>query len=145
MTAPAVGDKVYVYDLPEGNPDGMPYEGDEHCGESTEGLGCETWAVELDNGQSVAVKTDDLEVERDPQMPMWRALWQFNDPCDAGWMDDGDGVRVMSECGFRIYHHDEWGYFFGIDGAGYDSLESHWHPAYLRRGLEWHGPEPGNA
>ena len=52
-----------------------------------------------------------------------------------------DGIQVMSECGFRIYESDEWGYFFGIDGAGYDFYSEHWIPLYRKRGLQWHDPE----
>lgn len=34
----------------------------------------------------------------------------------------------MSQCGFRIFRSEEFGYFFGIDGAGYDFYEAHWIP-----------------
>ena len=44
----------------------------------------------------------------------------------------------MSECGFRIYYSEKYGYFFGIDGAGYDFYEAHWIPLYKARGLKWH-------
>ena len=44
----------------------------------------------------------------------------------------------MSECGFRIYKHEEWGCFFGIDGAGYNFYDAHWIPLYKARGLKWH-------
>ena len=47
----------------------------------------------------------------------------------------------MSNCGFRIYESEEFGYFFGIDGAGYDFYESHWEPLYKARGLHWHDPQ----
>ena len=47
----------------------------------------------------------------------------------------------MSECGFRIFESEEFGYFFGIDGAGYDFYEQHWLPLYKARGLKWHDPK----
>ena len=56
-----------------------------------------------------------------------------------------DGIRVMSDCGFRIYQHEEWGYFFGIDGAGYDFYSEHWIPLYKSRGLQWHDPAAEKA
>ena len=37
-----------------------------------------------------------------------------------------------------MYKHEEFGYFFGIDGAGYDFYEAHWTPLYKARGLHWH-------
>lgn len=44
----------------------------------------------------------------------------------------------MSEYGFRIFESGEFGYWFGIDGAGYDFYKSHWIPLYKKRGLKWH-------
>ena len=44
----------------------------------------------------------------------------------------------MADCGFRIYESEEFGYFFGIDGAGYSFYEEHWIPLYKQRGLQWH-------
>lgn len=72
---------------------------------------------------------------------MWGWLWQFGDSADDYWLEELDGIRIMSECGFRIYEHEEWGYFFGIDGAGYDFYEAHWEPLYRARGLQWHDPK----
>ena len=74
-------------------------------------------------------------------LPMWGTLWQFGDSADDWWLEEGDGIRIMSECGFRIYEHEEFGYFFGIDGAGYDFYEAHWIPLYKARGLHWHDEE----
>ena len=37
-----------------------------------------------------------------------------------------------------MYESGEFGYFFGIDGAGYDFYECHWIPLYKARGLQWH-------
>lgn len=52
---------------------------------------------------------------------------------------------MMSDCGFRVYQHEEWGFFFGIDGAGYDFYSEHWIPLYKRRGLRWHDPAAEKA
>lgn len=67
---------------------------------------------------------------------MWGTMWSFHNSLDDYWLSDN--LQAMSDCGFRIYEHDEWGYFFGIDGAGYDFYESHWIPLYKARGLRWH-------
>jgi hypothetical protein len=98
----------------------------------------ELYTVELDNGKKVKVTTDDMEKDDYSVLPMWGTLWSFGDSADDYWLSDLDGIRLMSECGFRIYEHEEWGYFFGIDGCGYDFYEAHWVPLYKARGLHWH-------
>ena len=126
VTQMKVGDRVYVYE-----------SGD--YGEITKyNTKTEKFTVELDNGKIVKVEKDDMEKEDDDILPMWGTLWSFNDSADDYWLSDLDGIRLMSECGFRIYEHEEWGYFFGIDGAGYDFYEAHWVPLYKARGLQWH-------
>ena len=72
---------------------------------------------------------------------MWGTMWSFGDGCDDWWLEEKNGIELMSQCGFRIYESEEFGYFFGIDGAGYDFYESHWIPLYKARGLQWHETE----
>lgn len=72
------------------------------------------------------------------QLPMWGYMWQFSDGCDHHWMEEEDGISVMSKLGFRIYEHREWGYFFGIDSAGHDFYDAYWTPLYKERGIQWH-------
>ena len=96
--------------------------------------------VELDSEEEVVeVSINDIEVERDDFLPMWGTLWQFGDSIDDWWLENN--LDKMAECGFRIYESYEFGYFFGIDGAGYDFYESHWIPLYDVRGLKWHKGE----
>lgn len=71
-------------------------------------------------------------------LPMWGTMWTFGDQLDNWWLEEGDGFKLMSECGFRIYESDDFGYIFGIDGAGYDFYEAHWIPLYKARELKWH-------
>ena len=133
VTLPAVGDRCYVYDLPD------TYEGSCDEGEiETADYDNEVFAVCLDDGTVIEVDIDGLEVERDGFFPMWGYLWQFDDMCDTSWVENGNGVAALSACGFRVYLHEEWGYFFGIDGCGYDFYDSHWIPLYKKRGLKWH-------
>lgn len=129
VTEPASGVRVYVYEV----------AGDENYGEIT----CydeesELYTIELDSGDEIKVTINDFEVERDGCFPMWNTMWSFGYSCDDWWLEEGDGIRIMSECGFRIYEHEEFGYFFGIDGCGYDFYEAHWLPLYNKRGLQWH-------
>ncbi|MBQ8135340.1 MAG: hypothetical protein IJ711_00105 [Lachnospiraceae bacterium] len=133
VTLPTVGDRVYVYDESE-------------SGEIVKCHKDRKYTVELDNGRKRKVLSpDDFEVENDTILPMWGTLWAFGDSCDDWWITEEDGLRKMSECGFRIYEHDEWGLFFGIDGCGYDFYEAHWIPLYKVRGLQWHDPETEEA
>ena len=71
-------------------------------------------------------------------LPMWGTMWQFDDSCDGFWLEEKGGIKILAECGFRVFESDEFGYFFGIDGAGYDFYEEHWIPLYKARGLRWH-------
>lgn len=128
VTLPATCDRVYVYDRSE-------------CGTITEVEDRDdeqVFTVEMDDGVIVEVGIDDFEVERDSFLPMWGTLWSFGDSADDYWLEECGGIKIMSECGFRVYHHEEFGYIFGIDGAGYSFYEAHWIPLYKKRGFQWH-------
>ena len=101
VTKPSAGRRVYVFNLPEEKPDGTPYDGTENCGEISECVDEDTYIVELDDGESVMVKGDDLELEEDSCLPMWGTMWQFGDSADDYWLEEMDGIQVMSECAFR--------------------------------------------
>lgn len=136
VTMPAYGDRVYVYEEGE-------YGEIENIREPSDDDDIEEilYEITLDKGNKVFCTRDDFESEYYGGLPMWGTLWQFGDSCDDWWLEEGDGIRIMSECGFRIYEHEEFGYFFGIDGAGYDFYEAHWIPLYKARGLHWHDEE----
>lgn len=128
MTTPAYGNRVYHFEKSED-------------GEITEVIHNEDktlYKILLDNGETVQADEEDFEVEREDFLPCWGTMWSFDDSCDNGWFDYDNGIQKMSECGFRVYESDEFGYFFGIDGAGYDFYEAHWIPLYKARGLQWH-------
>ena len=82
---------------------------------------------------------------RDEPVPMWGTMWSFGERPDDDWLESPGALRAMSNCGFRIFESDEFGYFFGIDGAGYDFYTEHWVPLYRARGLEWHDPAAEKA
>lgn len=128
ITVPSVGDRVYVYD------------------ESASGevVKCseDKYVVRLDpNGKEVAYGEDDFEIEYETRLPMWGTMWSFGDSADEWWVNESNGIKALSRCGFRIYKSDKYGIFFGIDGAGYSFYEEHWIPLYKERGLQWHDPE----
>ena len=70
---------------------------------------------------------------------MWGTMWSFDDNCDASWLENN--LQAMANCGFRIYESEDYGYIFGIDGAGYSFYDAHWIPLYKARGLKWHDNE----
>ena len=74
-------------------------------------------------------------------LPTWSTMWSFGNSADDSWLEEEGGLELMAECGFRIYEQEDFGYLFGIDGAGYSFLHEHWIPLYKARGLRWHREE----
>ena len=135
VTKPSSGRRVYVFNLPDGCEDyDNAGEIESYITES------DAYIVNLDDGNTVEGGRDDWELNEYDLLPMWGWMWQFDDSADDYWLEEMGGIQIMSDCGFRIYESDDWGYFFGIDGAGYDFYESHWMPLYRKRGLQWHDP-----
>lgn len=131
ITEPCKGDRVYIYcELPSNSCEGEIVEYED-----------EDFIVGLDDGTQVTVSRDDMEVEYDDGLPMWGTMWSFKDPCDMHWVEEDDGIEALSKCGFRVYRSEDYGIFFGIDGAGYDFYDDHWCPLYKIRGLQWHEGE----
>lgn len=140
VTKPACGRRVYVHSMPDGCEDyNCTGEIEVYLDEA------DVYLINLDDGNTVEVGESDFDIEDYCPLPMWGWMWQFGDSCDDHWLECGEGIRAMSDCGFRIYEHDEWGYFFGIDGAGYDFYADHWCPLYKKRGLQWHDQETEDA
>lgn len=134
VTAPAFGNDVYILSGDHTDETGRIVE---ICYEDED----TTFGIELDSGTKICVSSDEFEVQRDSYLPMWGMLWSFGNSVDDYWLEELNGIELMSQCGFRIFEHDEWGYFFGIDGAGYSFLEEHFIPLYKARGLHWHNPK----
>ena len=126
VTYPSVGDRVYIYDTEESG-EIESYDFDE-----------KKYTVETDDGTIRKVSLNELDREIDYALPMWETMWSFKARGVDYFLKYEDGIRKMSECGFRIYENEEFGYFFGIDGAGYDFYEAHWEPLYDAIGLKWH-------
>ena len=124
ITPLSINDRVYHYDKGE-------------YGYITDMTDNEEFVVELDNGEEIKAKSEDMEASRDYFLPMWGTMWMFGDSCDDWWVNEDDGLQIMANCGFRIYEIDE-GIIFGIDGAGYSFYDEHWIPLYKARGLQWH-------
>lgn len=133
ITTPSVGNQVYVYDIPD-DLDTLEHGGTIQSYDKD----AETYCIELYDGKLVMTTEDNFDVERDSSLPMWGTLWSFGNSADDYWLEELGGVRLMSECGFRVFEFYDIGYFFGIDGAGYDFFSAHWLPLYEARGLQWH-------
>lgn len=133
LTTPSYGDRVRVWDGENDGQFGSIVE-DRYDKEP------DLHRIEFDDKSlgDIVLAEDEFEVVHDNTLPIWGWLWSFGNSADDYWLTEMDGIRLMSECGFRIYEHDEWGYFFGIDGAGYSFLDEHWVPLYQARGLQWH-------
>lgn len=133
VTVPRELNKVYVFEAPDGCETG---EGEIV---SRDDENEDYYNVQMDGtGTIQSVCKDCFKVQRDSILPMWGKMWSFSDYFDKEWIERPSSIRAMSEAGFRIYESDEFGYFFGIDGGGYDFYEKHWIPLYKARGLHWH-------
>ena len=141
VTKPLIGNRVGLFNIPPEDVCGNEYDGECWFGEIRKFLDGGDYLVELDDGTNVRVEADNVEVQYYDELPMWGTMWSFHDGCDTHWLEEEDGIKIMSECGFRIYESEKYGYFFGIDGAGYDFYEDHWIPLYKKRGFQWHDPK----
>lgn len=131
VTPPGRNDRIYCYDENEyGTIIDTPDPNNEEN---------ETYEITLDNGKTIKTKSDNFYVRYDGVLPMWGTLWSFDDSSDIDWLSNH--LQEMADCGFRVYYHEEWGYFFGIDGGGYSFYDEHWIPLYKIRGLLWHTEE----
>lgn len=101
----------------------------------------DTFIVEMDDGDKIKVERGDVEVQRDDWLPMWGTMWAFDDNIDNWWLEEDGGLQKMADCGFRIFEQEDFGYIFGIDGAGYSFMDEHFIPLYKARGLRWHKEE----
>lgn len=96
----------------------------------------EFYRISLDSNTEIIANISQIEIDNESIFPMWGTMWSFGNSIDDYWLSNN--LQTVSNLGFRIYEHQEWGYFFGIDGAGYNFYEEHWIPLYKARGLEWH-------
>lgn len=128
VTPPRVDDAVYVFNVAA--------SGDGIITSVIETDDVKIYEIVLGDGRVIRVNSDEFEVVRDSELPMWGTLWSFRDICDTDWLENN--LDTMAECGFTVIHSDKFGYFFGIDGAGYNFYDSHWIPLYKARGLRWH-------
>lgn len=133
VTPPAIGNRI-----------SFPISGEVAEMRAT-GNGDYEYLVKSDDGIAEWYPGIELDVDHYDMFPMWGTLWNFAGNLDKEWLDCPENLLKMANCGFRIYESEDYGYIFGIDGAGYDFYESHWIPLYKARGLEWHDKEDVKA
>ena len=136
ITDPVIGDEVYVYNLDD------EWDTSEHHGiisnmTKPDGI----YLITLDDGVSIQIGKENFDIERGELLPMWGTMWSFGSNVDNWWLEEGNGVQKMSECGFHVYYHEKFGYFFSINGYGYSFMDEHFIPLYKARGLHWHKEE----
>lgn len=136
VTPPAVGDTVCVWNDEYNGKYGEIVES-KYDGEN------DLYLIGFPDDTDAVLSRDEFETQPDGVLPMWGTLWSFGDSCDNWWLEDH--LQEMADCGFRIYEQEDYGYIFGIDGAGYDFYEAHWIPLYKVRGLHWHDPKAENV
>ena len=136
ITPPSRHDRVYILEGEYHGKEGevVSHEADEEDGETV-------YIIKLDDGGEAREAASNLEIQQDSVFPMWNDMWAFSNGIDNDWLEERGGLQLMADCGFRIYEQEDYGYVFGIDGAGYSFLEEHFIPLYKARGLHWHDEE----
>lgn len=123
ITPPAIGDRVYVF--------GSKNDED---GEIVDiSVDRDIYKVKLYRiDEDIELEDGDFTVVRDNYLPMWGTMWAFRYSSDNDIFYDSEGLEKFSDCGFRIYTSEDYGFIIGIDGAGYDFFEQHWYPLYMK-------------
>lgn len=92
--------------------------------------------IKLDSRENLVLSNREVKLAVDSLLPRSNAMWSFDDPVDTE-SALGEGAFSMSQLGFRVYRSEKFGYFFGIDGGGYDYYAKHWTPLYKMLGMRW--------
>lgn len=87
------------------------------------------YTVEYADGSREIISRDEFIVEHKQELPTWPIIWNFKDSIYDDWISNG-GVDILSECGFRVFHSDDFGFFFGVDDTNCDFLTRYWLPLY---------------
>lgn len=134
ITPLTVGKTIYCYD-------GIGLDGECHdgYGEIIKIIGDQIVVKMNDTEKKVLANKGYAEEETREWFPMWGTMFQPKERFDEEWI--ADNLQKVADCGFRIYEHDDYGIFLGIDGCGYDFYSEHWIPLYKARGLQWHEEE----
>lgn len=82
---------------------------------------------------TLILERNEFELERNTMLPKNEVMFQFAEDEDDWWHLHENGIRIMSDLGFRIYKSIKWGYFFGLDKNGWEVFLYHWIPLYTQR------------
>lgn len=136
LTPLTVGDSVCFWDAT--NLKGETYD---DYGEIEKVEGEKVVIRTSETGERVVADKDNVEVEGRDWFPAWNTLFQPKDSADENFIREN--LQKVADCGFRIYEHDDYGIYLGIDGAGYNFYEEHWIPLYKVAGMHWNDEEEG--
>lgn len=89
-----------------------------------------------DTDDKVVADKDSVEVEGRNWFPIWDILFHPKERSEEEWINEN--LQKVADCGFRIFEHEDYGIYLGIDGAYYDFYEEHWIPLYKAKGMQWH-------
>jgi len=139
------GDVLELTKLRIGDRVRIPDRGNFEEGEITKVNGNGTYDVSLDKFEtSLTFMKDQIKVARNDVLPRWGTMWAFDNSSDNDWLGGNEHINVpdhlqeVSDCGFRIYKQDDFGYLIGVESAASDFYERYWLPLYEARELNWH-------
>lgn len=96
------------------------------------------FTIKID-GSNALIKTraDGFKMFFTEAIPAWPMMWSFSDERDKNWLENENGILEMSKWGFRIFKHDELGFYFAVKKVQFDFYTDYWIPLYESRGLDW--------
>lgn len=130
LTYPTADEKIYSYEYNE------ELEVIESMEDGSVIVQNPNYDEDTDETETIIISKDKYNFEHYDLLPMWGTMWTFKDSYDEEFVREN--IKAVSDCGFRIYEHEDLGIILGIDGAGYDFYEAHWIPLYKAFGFRWH-------
>lgn len=95
----------------------------------------DTYKVELENHAVIYAKARNVTIDYWNTLPLSDIMWSFrypNEP-EREWLSADEGLYAVSECGFRIFKSEDFGYVIGFNEGDPDSFEKHWISLYKAR------------
>lgn len=100
-----------------------------------------TFVTNRRNYKTTDFTADEFEVLWGTPLPILPTMWAFTSAADVDWLEKEDGLWEMSDWYFRIFKHDEFGYFFGVDRVSVDMYTDYWQPLFDSRYLGKQPPD----
>lgn len=95
------------------------------------------YTIKIDGSDAlIKTKADGFRMFFKEPIPSWPVMWTFSNERDNYWLENENGIFEMSKWGFRIFKHDELGFYFGVKKVQFDFYTDYWIPLYESRGLD---------